>query len=154
VNSVPFWWLVRRSVDGKAGYYDAANTAWFAHQAWGEPFLSREDAEETAKSTGEPSARAVRVHARIPEPKLPAWVKPVAFQYQHVQVWRQHRPGAWTQYVFYVSTAADLSVKEAVVHPRGAAPWGASDVVSAPVDVWTEAAQRAAKMLRARKAAR
>jgi len=155
VNSVPFWWLVRRVVDGKAGYYDAANTAWFAHQAWGEPFLSRYAAEETAKSTGEPSARAVRVHARIPEPKLPAWVKPLAFLYHHVQVFFRLRPAAWVQYVFYVSVTGDLSVKEAVVHEEGEAPRMESrDVVAAHFDVWAEAAARAAKMLRARKAAR
>ena len=152
MNSVPFWWLVRRVVAGKAGYYDAANTAWFAHQAWGEPFLSREDAEETAKSTGEPSARAVRVHARIPEPKLPAWVKPVAFQYQHVQVWRAEG-GRWTQCVFAVS-GNGLRITETITHapagihrPQALWPY-------VPPDVWTEAAQRAAKMLRARKAAR
>ena len=151
-SSVPFWWLVRRVVDGKAGYYDAANTAWFAHQAWGEPFLSREDAEETAKSTGEPSARVVRVHARIPEPKLPAWVKPVAFQYQEVQVWRRTGRSTWEQHVFPVTSTGNLWVSETVLHtPTGAHRSMHSPIGIAP-DIWAEAAQRAAKMLRARKA--
>ena len=148
-SSVPFWWVVRHRDGGYLGDWVDKHVQ---HQREAGRCSTREDAEFAAAWWEDAAHYVVKVHARIPEPKLPAWVKPVAFQYQHVQVWRQHRPGAWTQYVFYVSTAADLSVKEAVVHPRGAAPWGASDVVSAPVDVWAEAAQRAAKMLRARKA--
>lgn len=150
MNSVPFWWLVRRVVAGKAGYYDAANTAWFAHQAWGEPFLSREDAEETAKSTGEPSARAVRVHARIPEPKLPAWVTALSFQYQHVQVWRREG-GRWTQCVFAVS-GNGLRITETITHAPAGIHRPQTLWPHVPHDVWAEAAQRAAKMLRARKA--
>ena len=151
MNSVPFWWVVKHRDGGYIGEYVDKHVQ---HQREAGRNWAREDAEFAAAWWEDAAHYVVKVHARIPEPKLPAWVKPLAFHYQHVQVWRQHRPGAWTQYVFYVSTAADLSVKEAVVHPRGAAPWGASDVVSAPVDVWTEAAQRAAKMLCARKAVR
>lgn len=150
-SSIPFWWVVKHRDGGYLGEHVDKHVQ--RQREAGRHFL-RENAAVASEWWGDLNHYVVKVHARIPDPKLPAWVKPVAFQYQHVQVWRQHRPGAWTQYVFYVSTAADLSVKEAVVHPHGAAPWGASDVVSAPVDVWAEAAQRAAKMLRARKAAR
>jgi hypothetical protein len=154
VNSVPFWWLVRRVVDGKAGYYDAANTAWFAHQAWGEPFLSREDAEETAKSTGEPSARVVRVHARIPEPKLPAWVKPVILGDERYLVGvRRVYPSEVTEYTFHVADSGALAAVDLWQHtPDGKRFCGG--FTAAPPNVWAEAAQRAAKMLRARKAAR
>ena len=145
-SSVPFWWVVR----SERGYYDT-DLGWVPRQAHAEPFMSRgaaENAEANLPLFSAKSARVVRVHARIPDPKLPAWVTPIAFHYRHVQVWRLSE-GVCLQYVFSVS-AAHVCLTESAVHRRAginrpSTPWDAT------ADVWTEAAARAAKMLRAMK---
>jgi hypothetical protein len=149
-SSVPFWWVVKHRDGGYIGEYVDKHVQ---HQREAGRNWAREDAEFAAAWWEDAAHYVVKVHARIPEPKLPAWVKPLAFHYRHVQVFFRLRPAAWVQYVFYVSVTGDLSVKEAVVHEEGEAPRMESrDVVAAHFDVWAEAAQRAAKMLRARKA--
>ncbi len=148
-NSVPFWWVVKHR-DG--GYWATANGSWLTPgQAEAFAFVRRPRLGILRKRQGN---HVVRVHARIPEPKLPAWAKPVAFQYQHVQVWRRTGRSTWEQHVFPVTSPGDIWVSETVLHtPTGAHRSMHSPIGIAP-DVWAEAAQRAAKMLRARKAAR
>lgn len=150
-SSVPFWWVVR----SERGYYDT-DLGWFPRQAHAEPFMSRgaaENAEANLPLFSAKSARVVRVHARIPDPKLPAWVTPIAFQYRHVQVWRAV-PGGFGQYVFRVAgcECGCIRLTETIGHsPDGVRrPQTPADV---PPDVWAEAAARAAKMLRAMKKA-
>jgi hypothetical protein len=122
------------------------------HQREAGRHMVRGDAAGFAAWWDNNTHRVVKVHARIPEPKLPAWVKPVAFQYQEVQVWRRTGRSTWEQHVFPVTSTGNLWVSETVLHtPTGAHRSMHSPIGIAP-DIWAEAAQRAAKMLRARKA--
>ncbi len=144
-GSVPFWWVVKYYGGGYLGEY--VNTH-VEHRSEAKPYTLRHDAKLAADWWGDGAHRVVKVHARIPDPKLPAWVTPIAFHYRHVQVWRLSE-GVCLQYVFSVS-AAHVCLTESAVHRRAginrpSTPWDAT------ADVWTEAAARAAKMLRAMK---
>jgi hypothetical protein len=149
VNNVPFWWVVKHR-DG--GYLGEHVDKHVQHQREAGRHMVRGDAAGFAAWWDNNTHRVVKVHARIPEPKLPAWVKPVAFQYQEVQVWRRTGRSTWEQHVFPVTSTGNLWVSETVLHtPTGAHRSMHSPIGIAP-DIWAEAAQRAAKMLRARKA--
>lgn len=146
-SSVPFWWVVRHRDGGYIGEYVDKHVQ---HQREAGRNWAREDAQFAADWWDDDTHHVVKVHARIPEPKLPAWVTALSFQYQHVQVWRREG-GRWTQCVFAVS-GNGLRITETITHApagihRPQALWP-----HVPPDVWAEAAQRAAKMLRARKA--
>lgn len=84
----PFYWILRNRDDGRPFCLDGKR----------QRYTNVYDAAAMCQSY----QRVVRVHARIPEPKLPAWVTPIAFQYRHVQVWRAV-PGGFGQYVFRVA---------------------------------------------------
>lgn len=149
MNNVPFWWVVKHR-DG--GYLGEHVDKHVQHQREAGRHMVRGDAAGFAAWWDNNTHRVVKVHARIPEPKLPAWAKPVAFQYQHVQVWRRTGRSTWEQHVFPVTSTGNLWVSETVLHtPTGAHRSMHSPIGIAP-DIWAEAAQRAAKMLRARKA--
>ena len=149
MNNVPFWWVVKHR-DG--GYLGEHVDKHVQHQREAGRNWAREDAQFAADWWDDDTHHVVKVHARIPEPKLPAWAKPVAFQYQHVQVWRRTGRSTWEQHVFPVTSPGDIWVSETVLHtPTGAHRSMHSPIGIAP-DIWAEAAQRAAKMLRARKA--
>lgn len=149
MNNVPFWWVVKHR-DG--GYLGEHVDKHVQHQREAGRHMVRGDAAGFAAWWDNNTHRVVKVHARIPEPKLPAWVKPVAFQYQEVQVWRRTGRSTWEQHVFPVTSTGNLWVSETVLHtPTGAHRSMHSPIGIAP-DIWAEAAQRAAKMLRARKA--
>lgn len=129
-----FYWILRNRDDGRPLCLDGKR----------QRYTNVYDAAAMCQSY----QRVVKVHARIPDPKLPAWVTPIAFHYRHVQVWRLSE-GVCLQYVFSVS-AAHVCLTESAVHRRAgvnrpSTPWDAT------ADVWTEAAARAAKMLRAMK---
>ena len=150
-SSIPFWWVVKHRDGGYLGEHVDKHVQ--RQREAGRHFL-RENAAVASEWWGDLNHYVVKVHARIPDPKLPAWVKPVAFQYQHVQVWRRTGGSTWEQHVFPVTSTGNLWVSETVLHtPTGAHRPTHSPIGIAP-DVWAEAAQRAAKMLRARKAAR
>ncbi len=150
MNSVPFWWVVKSSL----GYFDT-DFGWFQRQAHGEAFFSRAAAEHALTDVPlrkSVSVRVVRVHARIPELKLPAWVKPLILGDERYLVGvRRVYPSEVTEYTFHVADSGALAAVDLWRHtPDGKRFCGG--FTAAPPDVWAEAAQRAAKMLRARKA--
>lgn len=151
-RNVPFWWVIK----GGSGYLDSA-LGWLPRQSLGERFTTRHDAKKRlARLMSNPNTcresmapAVVLVHAKPRGPKVPAWVKPVVFHYRNVQVFRESE-GMWTQYVFHVSGCLTMNLSEGVIHTEGLALRRSK--VAASVDVWAEAAQRAAKLLREQKA--
>ncbi len=151
MNNVPFWWVVKHR-DG--GYLGEHVDKHVQHQREAGRHMVRGDAAGFAAWWDNNTHRVVKVHARIPEPKLPAWVKQVILGDERYLVGvRRVYPSEVTEYTFHVADSGALAAVDLWQHtPDGKRFCGG--FTAAPPDVWAEAAQRAAKMLRARKAAR
>lgn len=139
----PFWWVVR-STEGKDRRYLTSNGVW-GRQGQAEPFLSSRQARGMAMLY---RARPVRVWARLPKPKLPAWVQPLALNTWQIAVFEHVGKTIW-EYVFHVSPMGAPSFVTAHKHIcRTTASDAPMDTRRPSPDVWIEAACRAKARLR------
>lgn len=150
MNNVPFWWVVKHR-DG--GYLGEHVDKHVQHQREAGRHMVRGDAAGFAAWWDNNTHRVVKVHARIPEPKLPAWAKLGRLGPEQVCVVRVVDPRlmikSWT---FHVAENGELAPLWKRAHIPSDPNMDNGDIRSAPPDVWAEAAARAARMLRARKA--
>jgi hypothetical protein len=149
MNQAPFWWVV------KFGHFYRSHGRHTKIQREAECHLRRRTAARLAEMeqrAGKPQVRIVKVWARLPQPKLPAWVKPRTLEDRQFAVFDVRSRVVW-EYVFQVATVDMVYAVATSLHASdGSYHFG--EFTSAPSHVWVEAAARARRVLRDRRRAR